>query len=75
MKQDGYAPFTPFSSLSSQYPCCFCIRQLTMHPLAQVPGIKALANARPLSHDRAIRSRLDTTRENLVAATDPIGQS
>src|SRR5260370_1338629 len=75
IKQDGYAPFSPFSSLSSQYRCCFCIRQLTMHSLAQVPGIRALSNPRPFSHDGALRSRLDTTRENLIATTGPMGQS
>ena len=35
----------------------------------------AVANSRPFSHDRAIRSCLVTTRENLIAAAGPTSQS
>ena len=62
-------------SLLSQCRCCSCIPQSTLHLLMQVPGIGTVANSRPLSHDRAIRSRLVTTRENLIARAGPTDQS
>jgi hypothetical protein len=48
IKQNGRAPFTAFSSLSSQYRCCFLIRQFAMHSLGQVPGIEAVVKPRPV---------------------------
>ena len=75
INQDGCVPFTAFSSLLSQYRCCFRIRRFTMHSLAQVPGIGAVANPLPFSHDRAIRSRPVTTRENPIVATGLTSQS